>query len=111
MSAELEDGNSDDDEKVVVPMRGEVVVDGEKCEEDDGDERFNEVGEVLEPFNLRNERDGGHFDENMNYVFQREKGELDAWLANLDEASMEKYIGEAANAKKVKSFMMAFTTK
>lgn len=100
LSAEIEDGNSDN-EDAVAPMRGEVEVDGEKCEEDDGEERFNEIGEVMEPFNLRNERDGGHFDENMNYVFKREKGELDAWLANLDEASMEQCIGEAASAKKV----------
>jgi hypothetical protein len=55
----------------------------------------------LEPFNLRDERDRGAFDENMNFVFKRERGELDAWLANLDEAAMEQGIGEAAQALKV----------
>jgi hypothetical protein len=37
----------------------------------------------------------------MNFVFQREKGEVDAWLANMDEAAMEQSIGEAAKALKV----------
>jgi hypothetical protein len=50
---------------------------------------------------LKNEREGGgHFDENMNYVFQKERGEVDAWVAEMDEASMEKSIGEAAHALK-----------
>jgi hypothetical protein len=39
-------------------------------------DQFNEAGEVIEPFNLRDERDSGHFDENMNFVFQKEKGEF-----------------------------------
>ena len=56
---------------------------------------------MIEPFNLRDERDGGHFDENMNYVFQRERGEKDAWVAAMDEATMEQSIGEAAKALKV----------
>ncbi len=55
----------------------------------------------MEPFNLKDERDGGHFDENMNYVWSKEKVEPDAWLADLDEAAMEKGIGEAAAAQKV----------
>lgn len=67
-------------------------------------EQFNEAGEVLEPFNLRDERDSGHFDENMNFVFQKEKGEIDAWLADMDEAAMEKGIGEAAKALRVKKY-------
>jgi hypothetical protein len=70
-------------------------VDGE---EEGGIEKFNDVGEVIEPFNLRDERDSGHFDENMNFVFQKEKGEIDAWLADMDEATMERSIGEAAKA-------------
>lgn len=41
--------------------------------------QFNEMGEVIEPFNLKDEREAGGFDENMNYVFQKEKGEVDAW--------------------------------
>jgi len=35
----------------------------------------------------------------MNFVFKKEHGEVDAWLASMDEASMEKSIGEAALAK------------
>lgn len=37
----------------------------------------------------------------MNYVFKKEKGEIDAWVAEMDEVSMEKAIGEAAYAMKV----------
>lgn len=65
--------------------------------------QFNEAGEVLEAFNLHNERDGGAFDENMNYVFQKEKGEMDAWVAEMDETAMEQAIGEAARAVKRKA--------
>lgn len=57
------------------------------------------MGEALEPFNLRGDREEGHFDENMNFVFKKEHSEVDAWLASMDEASMEKSIGEAALAK------------
>jgi hypothetical protein len=39
----------------------------------------------------------------MNFVFQKEKGEIDAWLADMDEAAMEQGIGEAAKALKVSS--------
>jgi hypothetical protein len=52
---------------------------------------------------LRDERDGGHFDENMNYVFKKEKGEVDAWVAEMDEVAMEQAIGEAARAVKRKA--------
>ncbi|RYH21682.1 hypothetical protein EON65_20265 [archaeon] len=54
----------------------------------------------MEPFNLKNEREGGFFDENMNYVFKKEVGEMDAWVAGLSEAEMEAAIGEAALAEK-----------
>lgn len=70
-------------------------------EEEAGADKFNDAGEVLEPFNTIDERDGGHFDESMNYVFKKEKGELDSWLADLDEAAMERGIGETAKAMKV----------
>jgi hypothetical protein len=50
---------------------------------------------------LREERDTGHFDSNMNFVWRKEKGEIDSWLANMDEATMEKSIGEAADARRV----------
>ena len=62
--------------------------------------KFNDAGEVVEAFNLRDERDGGFFDENMNYVFKKEKGEVDAWMAEMDEVTMEQAIGEAAKAVK-----------
>jgi len=53
------------------------------------------------PFNLKDERDEGHFDETGNYVWRKEQEEPDAWLANMDEAAMENAIGEAAAALKV----------
>ena len=58
------------------------------------------MGIPIEPFNMKDERDGGFIDENMNYVFKKEKGEIDAWIANLDEATVEAAIGEAAAAEK-----------
>jgi hypothetical protein len=39
----------------------------------------------------------------MNYVWKKEHAEVDTWLANMDEATMEKSIGEAAIAKRVSS--------
>jgi hypothetical protein len=56
----------------------------------------------MEPFNMREERQQGNIDENFNFVFKKDKGEMDAWLADLDEASMEKGIGEAAAAFRVR---------
>lgn len=55
----------------------------------------------MEPFNLKSDREAGYFDENMNFVFRKNKGEIDNWLANMNETEMEKAIGEAANAVKV----------
>lgn len=49
---------------------------------------------------MKNEREGGFIDDNMNYVFQKEDGEVDAWVAGLDEAALEQAIGEAALAEK-----------
>lgn len=37
----------------------------------------------------------------MNFVFKKESIEVDSWLANMDEAEMERSIGEAARALKV----------
>jgi hypothetical protein len=37
----------------------------------------------------------------MNYVWLKEPGEVDRWIADLDEAEMEKSIGEAAKSLKV----------
>lgn len=36
----------------------------------------------------------------MNYVFKKEKVEVDAWIAGLDESAEEALIGEAALAEK-----------
>lgn len=91
------DIDEDEDEVDVAALADDI--DGE---EDDGHEKFNEIGEVIEPFNLKNEREQGHFDTNMNFVWRKERAEPDAWLANMDEAAMEKSIGEAAAALKMK---------
>jgi hypothetical protein len=65
--------------------------------------QFNEAGERIEPFNLRNERKEGYFDEAGNFVWKKEVGQLDPWLASLDnEQDLEAQIGEAARAKKKK---------
>jgi hypothetical protein len=62
---------------------------------------------VLEPFNLREEREGGNFDASMNYVWRKETGEVDRWIADMDEAEMEKSIGEAAKSLKRKQEQLA----
>lgn len=46
----------------------------------------------------REERQNGYFDDSGMYVFAKERGEVDAWVANLDEAAMEKQIGESQRA-------------
>jgi hypothetical protein len=113
------DDDDDDGEAVVAPMKRAV-----EGEEEEGEQKvqyrglpalllwcvlwfpllqFNDAGEVLEAFNLRDERDGGFFDENMNYVFKKDQGEIDAWVADMDEAAMEQAIGEAARAVKRKA--------
>jgi len=91
------DIDEDDEEVDVAAHSGNI-----EGEEDDGNDKFNELGEVIEPFNLRNEREKGHFDTNMNFVWKKDDVERDAWLADMDEATMEKSIGEAAKAMKLK---------
>lgn len=92
------DGDSDDEgagrKRMTTAIDGEEVMSKEVS-------RFNEDGEEIEAFNLNEEREGGdgYFDENMNYVFKKGKGEEDTWLAELNEADVEKSIGEAAMAK------------
>ena len=46
----------------------------------------------------RDERERGKFDSNLNFVFEKNNVEVDAWVAELDEATMERGIGEAAFA-------------
>ena len=67
LSNDIED--DDDDEREVNVYRQQV-----EGEEDEGNEKFNEIGEVMEPFNLKDERERGHFDENMNFVFKKDTG-------------------------------------
>lgn len=43
----------------------------------------------------------------MNYVWHKEHGEIDRWIADLDEAEMEKSIGEAAKLLKKKQAQQA----
>eukprot|EP01041_Mallomonas_annulata_P000475 gene475-886_t len=100
----VNDLDEDDDDQDVAALNDEV--DGE---EEEGRDKFNEIGEVIEPFNLRNEREAGHFDTNMNFVWKKERVEPDAWLADMDEATMEKSIGEAADAMKRKQALEAST--
>eukprot|EP00308_Calcidiscus_leptoporus_P021849 CAMPEP_0119377498 /NCGR_PEP_ID=MMETSP1334-20130426/45198_1 /TAXON_ID=127549 /ORGANISM="Calcidiscus leptoporus, Strain RCC1130" /LENGTH=366 /DNA_ID=CAMNT_0007396443 /DNA_START=128 /DNA_END=1225 /DNA_ORIENTATION=- len=49
-----------------------------------------EAGAVIEPFNMKQERREGHFDDDFNYVW-KSKGEddevHDAWLGEVDEAA------------------------
>ena len=63
---------------------------------------------MLKPFNLKDEREGGHFDSNLNYVWKKETGEVDSWVAGMDEATMERAIGEAAAALKVSLLLSLF---
>jgi hypothetical protein len=55
----------------------------------------------MEPFNMNEEKLLGHIDANYNFVFKKERKEIDSWLATMDESTMEKSIGEAAEAHKV----------
>lgn len=89
-----DDVDLDDDEEEVGRM-GEVV-----GEEADGTEKYNERGEVIEPFNLRSERaNDGYFDANGNFVWKHENEEPDAWLAQMDESAVEAAIGDAIKRK------------
>ena len=66
--------------------------------------KFNDAGVAFEPFNMKNEREGaGFIDENLNFVFSKDKADVDAWVADMsgaDSGSLEQAIGEAAFAKK-----------
>lgn len=93
------DDEDDEEDREIVQHKGRI-----EGEEEDGDEKFNEAGIAIEPFNMKSDRDGGGFvDENMNFVFTKDKVDVDAWVAGMnDEESMEQVIGEAAIAKKKK---------
>jgi len=50
-----------------------------------------EAGYEIEPFNMKQERSEGHFDDDFNYVWKRRGDEADeahdAWLGEIDEAN------------------------
>ena len=75
------------------------------------------MGDRIEPFNLREEREDGfdlivfclflnvfrlirYYDEEGNYVWKEEEGEPDSWCGGLKEVEMEKQIGEALTARR-----------
>jgi len=96
---DVDDGGDDDDEPTAAASSRRSRAEGE--EDGDVGVKINEDGDVVEPFHLQNEREEGHFDQAGNYVFHRKKkGEEDAWLEGMDEAEVEKSIGEAAEAKR-----------
>ena len=86
----------EDDEETETKAFTEII----EGEIDESEEKFNDAGEVLEPFNLREERQRGQFDTQLNFTFEKEATEVDAWVADLDESTMEKAIGEAELALK-----------
>jgi len=72
-------------------------------EEERMEEDFNEAGDKMEPFNLKTERTEGYFDETGHFVWKKEEGGEDPWLASLEnEEDLEARIGEAAVARKKK---------
>eukprot|EP01035_Chromulina_nebulosa_P019292 gene19292-25152_t len=85
--------DDDDDDKEINTFRGNIEGEEDNCEEE-----YNEAGDKMEPFNLRNDREIGFFDENMNFVFKKEKSDIDSWLSSMNEEEMERSIGEAAAA-------------
>ena len=78
---QMEDVDLEDDDDERKAMTGPVL----------GEERTAEEG--LEAFNLKDERARGYFDTEGNFVWRNQGAEPDAWLAQMDEASMEAAIG------------------
>ena len=93
-----EDDAYDEDEDEEGPRFLQGDVSGEESE---GEERFNEAGEVIEAFNLKEEREVGHFDESGNFVWRKTEDSTDEWLKSMGgEAGMEAAIGQAAAAQR-----------
>lgn len=91
-----DESDGDEDERVDGRVAQAQRIEGE---EEDGHEKFNDDGVAIEPFNMKNEREGGgRIDGNMNYVFEKEEADPDGWVAGLDETTEEQAIGEAARA-------------
>lgn len=49
---------------------------------EEGAEQAEDNGVVLEPFNLKRERQEGHFDEGGHYVESKADDEKDPWLSS-----------------------------
>ena len=47
-------------------------------------------GNVLEPFNMAQEREEGHFDESGHYIENKEDDGMDAWAAEAGGAPLER---------------------
>jgi len=91
VSHQLDDVDLDDDEEEQSMLKGPVL--GEEKETDEG----------LEAFNLNAERkNDGYFDAAGNFVWRSNAREPDAWLASVDEAEVEKGIGEASRRRRKK---------
>ena len=59
---------------------------GEAAEEET--ELREDDGNTLEPFNLRQEREEGHFDEGGHYVEDKDEDDTDAWMADSEGADL-----------------------
>ena len=55
---------------------------------------------MITPFNMKDERESGFIDSDMNFVFKKEQQEVDAWVAGLNESTTEKVINDAAVAER-----------
>lgn len=57
-----------------------------------------EMGETMEPFNLKEERGQGYFDESAGFVWRSKKDDkvLDPWLAHVDADNIVSYAAAAA---------------
>jgi hypothetical protein len=70
----------DDDDEVLLAAKFNV----QDSERDYDEQELNELGDRVEPFNLKEERDMGRFDETGNFVWTRkdldEGEESDAWV-------------------------------
>ena len=89
------ESEGDDDEEEAWRGGRDSAIEGEEA---DGTDKFNDAGIAIEPFNMKDEREGGRIDGNMNYTYDKEEGDPDSWIAGLDEAAEEKMIGEAREA-------------
>ena len=98
---ELDNGRDDDDDDDASSRKMMNAIDGEEGATTGRYKPGEDEGE-LEAFNLQEEREGdlGHFDTGGNFVFKPKEKEEDSWLSGLDEAAIEKSIGEAAAAKR-----------